>query len=806
MKKSILLATTLFGLSFAAHASGTINIVGDPYVVDTLFHNQIGPGTTQTSLWLHNGSVNLRAFYTTIDLTNPYISLECIIGRDHMPQAQTLESMSRHHTSEGHQAFVGINGDFWINTGDKTIRGESMYGAPSGTTICDGNVMITRPNPGNYISFVADDAGQLFMNALEYRGTLTTTTGSTMTVSAINPARITPVNNTVTIYNSYYFSSTNVTGGVEVTARLADGETFNAVGHNTFIITSDPDTQGDMLIPEGGFVLHARGTNAEAFINSLKSGDQITLDSQCTMGGVDVNPMQAVSGFPRILGGGEVLDTEGQRGDADQRHPRTGIGYSADGKTAYFCVVDGRQSLSAGIRTMGLACIMQYAGAAEAMNLDGGGSSTLYSDQLGEINNPSEGRLRAVANAMFAVSSAPTDNDIAELRFLDYKLSTPRYGTYVPHFYGYNQYGVLIDTDVKGVKLSCPEGFGTIEGDSLFFASGTGTDLLTATLGDVSVSMPMTIVGAELDNMEIVHHSIVTDGLRDYTVEVQTMLDGAAMPLNAAALTWTSSDNSVVTVGEHTGTLRGLKDGTATITGTVDGISDTILVTVECPTARVMTADDLDASTWNITMRAGKDGSATQLDNGGFRWNYTGSTGRLPRILLEKQIKLWSLPDTLRLRVNTGNTPLKQVLFSLYPGTGKLTSATVVPDSVPTNAELVFDLATAHWTSPEDMGSYPITLSAIQMDLNSMTNGQAYQIDFLGLETVYARVADAPEQVVGDVDGNGVVDVDDLNIIINIMVGKNSNPDFVAPADIDGNGTVDVDDLNRLINIMLHRA
>ena len=205
-------------------------------------------------------------------------------------------------------------------------------------------------------------------------------------------------------------------------------------------------------------------------------------------------------------------------------------------------------------------------------------------------------------------------------------------------------------------------------------------------------------------------------------------------------------------------------------------------------------------------MRAGKDGSATQLDNGGFRWNYTGSTGRLPRILLEKQIKLWSLPDTLRLRVNTGNTPLKQVLFSLYPGTGKLTSATVVPDSVPTNAELVFDLATAHWTSPEDMGSYPITLSAIQMDLNSMTNGQAYQIDFLGLETVYARVADAPEQVVGDVDGNGVVDVDDLNIIINIMVGKNSNPDFVAPADIDGNGTVDVDDLNRLINIMLHRA
>ncbi|MBQ7690073.1 MAG: M6 family metalloprotease domain-containing protein [Muribaculaceae bacterium] len=65
------------------------------------------------------------------------------------------------------------------------------------------------------------------------------------------------------------------------------------------------------------------------------------------------------------------------------------------------------------------------------------------------------------------------------------------------------------------------------------------------------------------------------------------------------------------------------------------------------------------------------------------------------------------------------------------------------------------------------------------------------------------RAVDIP--VRGDIDGNGVVDVDDLNIIINIMLNKNQEPGFAPRADIDGSGVVDVDDLNIVINIMLHR-
>ena len=56
----------------------------------------------------------------------------------------------------------------------------------------------------------------------------------------------------------------------------------------------------------------------------------------------------------------------------------------------------------------------------------------------------------------------------------------------------------------------------------------------------------------------------------------------------------------------------------------------------------------------------------------------------------------------------------------------------------------------------------------------------------------------------GDVNGDEVVDVDDLNVVINIMVRKANFEDWPA-ADVDGSGIVDVDDLNHIINIMVHK-
>ncbi len=55
----------------------------------------------------------------------------------------------------------------------------------------------------------------------------------------------------------------------------------------------------------------------------------------------------------------------------------------------------------------------------------------------------------------------------------------------------------------------------------------------------------------------------------------------------------------------------------------------------------------------------------------------------------------------------------------------------------------------------------------------------------------------------GDVDGSGIVDVDDVNALINIILEKSSTIDYAGVADVNGSGLVDVDDVNEVINIIL---
>ena len=57
--------------------------------------------------------------------------------------------------------------------------------------------------------------------------------------------------------------------------------------------------------------------------------------------------------------------------------------------------------------------------------------------------------------------------------------------------------------------------------------------------------------------------------------------------------------------------------------------------------------------------------------------------------------------------------------------------------------------------------------------------------------------------VKGDVDGNGTVDISDANLLINIVLGKESASKYNGRADVDGNGIVDVSDINADLNIIL---
>ena len=119
-----------------------------------------------------------------------------------------------------------------------------------------------------------------------------------------------------------------------------------------------------------------------------------------------VHAIAGVGGSEQSEVAGTLLVTDGVNTGASARvqpmarHPRTAAGVSADGKTLYLVVVDGRQEgWSVGVTLPELADLLLDLGADDAVNLDGGGSSSFVwlDDNALMTNRPSDGGFRPVA-------------------------------------------------------------------------------------------------------------------------------------------------------------------------------------------------------------------------------------------------------------------------------------------------------------------------------------------------------------------------------------------------------------------------
>ncbi|CAN5565877.1 hypothetical protein BH09GEM1_BH09GEM1_37700 [soil metagenome] len=128
------------------------------------------------------------------------------------------------------------------------------------------------------------------------------------------------------------------------------------------------------------------------------------------------HPRDAVGGKPIIVRDSAMvpgIDSANGAAFSTTHHPRTAVGISRDGRRVIFVVVDGRQKpYSDGMALRQLATLLLSLGAHTAMNLDGGGSSTMvFADPrahgaLRIANRPSdrEGE-RGVGDAVAIVQS-----------------------------------------------------------------------------------------------------------------------------------------------------------------------------------------------------------------------------------------------------------------------------------------------------------------------------------------------------------------------------------------------------------------
>ena len=181
----------------------------------------------------------------------------------------------------------------------------------------------------------------------------------------------------------------------------------NADGYN--MSTGKP---GGLLVMEG---VEWHPVDKDGFFAILKDGTAM-IGTQEEYETYKDQIQEGVGGFGAVLIHEGQVVAEKSSNYYNNRASRTAIGITADGKVVMM-VLDGRQEpFSAGGSMEEIAQIMLDAGCVEAVNLDGGGSSTYLSkgegsDTLQLVNRPSDGYARSVATSLAAISTAKSSRE-----------------------------------------------------------------------------------------------------------------------------------------------------------------------------------------------------------------------------------------------------------------------------------------------------------------------------------------------------------------------------------------------------------
>ncbi len=159
------------------------------------------------------------------------------------------------------------------------------------------------------------------------------------------------------------------------------------------------------VIPGDGFVLSASGTVRDELLPWVQMGAKVSSQVAPILHGghfptedelLNVNSFNSaddmVAGVPQLIKNGKIDITweqeKASKSFVETRHPRTAVAKLKDGKFLML-TVDGRTEQSAGLDLYDLAKYMLELGALDAMNLDGGGSTTMFLDGK-VVNRPSD--------------------------------------------------------------------------------------------------------------------------------------------------------------------------------------------------------------------------------------------------------------------------------------------------------------------------------------------------------------------------------------------------------------------------------
>ena len=382
---------------------------------------EIAPGIIK--LQIIDDEMPLHVVALEIDISVPENDIRTVLAHNKLGTGfEYVDSMAIRYQSDKEKIIGAINADFFHirspKKADRFLVSSMMH---------DGKIIHTGHSDGykHRTHFGIEHNGNLFIGPVDFYGFIRTGEGSEILLNGIN---IEKNEREFILYNSFF----NDVGQIEKRdnqwviipdKRETPTDTLKAKISNRKAVNEE------FLLDENNFLLLAGKNIDEKKVQLLNEADKIEIF-------VGLKPhsrpdRMPFSGFRELTGGGPHLLLNGRHAADDfsgiegfsehltnNRHNRSAVGFSHDSTKVIFAVIDGRQpDFSVGATLYETADIMLKLRAWNAVNLDGGGSSTLVID--GEIVNRHDetGTKRRVANALLGIIYQTSDKNIKDQSF-----------------------------------------------------------------------------------------------------------------------------------------------------------------------------------------------------------------------------------------------------------------------------------------------------------------------------------------------------------------------------------------------------
>ncbi|MDW5300139.1 MAG: phosphodiester glycosidase family protein [Sedimentibacter sp.] len=428
-------------------------------VYDLSEETRLSTGITyeKTEKYTSSGWMNINVI--RVDLNDEYTEVNPIKNEGGVSNRTPLSSMIK---SSG--AVAAVNGDFFY-MGDPTYT----YGA----LIADGN-LITSPLPYSdgypTVSRLLD--GTVNISVWNPKITLYGSDSTEFNVIVMNKTSSLDWGPTI-LTTDWNKTSPGYTNKDIVEVVVVDG-TVSEIRKN----------QPSTIIPVNGYVIaSSNATTMNQMLSSFMVGQPVSLNIELDYSPEDVD--WAFGALNYLVKDGQLNNVSSQ---ALGTNPRTAIGYNKDNSEMIMVTIDGRNKNYVGVKQTELAQIMLELGAYNAVNMDGGGSTTMGVDFLKNsnvtvVNIPSDGKERKIASGVGVFNTSPESNTVNTVEIASNNNVVFNNTEVALNLKFFNEFYTPLIINTNDVNFTVSPSYAGKVVNNVFYPSKTGKAVITASVG-----------------------------------------------------------------------------------------------------------------------------------------------------------------------------------------------------------------------------------------------------------------------------------------------------------------------------------